>query len=399
MLYGVLSTAAIAVLLVLGSDAILGFLNIPADQRGLLVAVLLVVLLSVTLAAIIMGMFRGQKNHSLAASVSVAPSVLRLFFIIGAVYLFGITDFHFILWIFALPPLFVLLGTLIWKWGSIAASLRSVVIPGKEIFLFGFSAFIINSWMTLSQHVNRIVISHDLGIVWQGYFDVSLTVAAIITFFTSALYFVSIPESTGIQDRSALFTREGGLGDVGRILLAMTLFFLIVIYFYGQPLIYLLFSADYAPAGDYLFIISAGYALLFVQQYLAYSSISLSSDTPVTFLLISTVSIITFPFISHGMILLFGFGGAYMASAVAIAVYTAFTIYSMHDRTPLRALIARIDRLVLACIGAIAVIAVFGLPLLSGTVLGGGVFSLLVVGLRYLDSENLLYAVGWRKSD
>ncbi|MBN1195546.1 MAG: hypothetical protein JXA08_09425 [Methanomicrobiaceae archaeon] len=399
MLYGVLSTGLIAVALVLGSGTFLSFLNIPTDQGNILIAVLLLVLISVTLGGVIMGVLRGQKSHSLAASVSVAPSLLRLLFIIGAVYLFGIADFDTILWIFALPPLIVLLGILAWKWRTIAASFQSVVVPGKEIFLFGFSAFIVNAWVTLSQHINRIVISHDLGVVWQGYFDVSLTLAALITFFTSALYLVSIPESTGKTDRSALFTQEGGLGDVGRILLAMTLFFVIVIYFYAYPLIDLLFSSDYAPAGDYLFIITAGYALLFIQQYVAYASLSLSSDTPVTFLLISIASIIAFPFFSHGMILAFGFGGAYTASVLVIVVYTACTIYSVPDITPLRALLARIDRLAFACIGAIAVIAVSGLPLLPGTALGGAVFLLLVVGLGYLHPANLLHAAGRRKAE
>ncbi|KQC03729.1 MAG: hypothetical protein APR53_04645 [Methanoculleus sp. SDB] len=399
LLYGVLSTALIAMLLILGSNTFLAFLNIPSGQGNLLIAVLLVVLFSVTLGGFIMGLLRGRKSHSMAASVSVAPSVLRLLFIICAVYLFGIADFNTILWIFALPPLIVLLGIFTLKWRVIVASFRSVAVPRKEIFLFGFTAFIINAWMTLSQHLNRIVISHDLGVVWQGYFDVSLTLAAIITFFTSALYLVSIPESTGNNDRSALFTSEGGLGDVGRILLSMTLFFVIVIYFYAYPLIDLLFSSDYAPAGDYLFIITAGYALLFVQQYVAYTSLSLSSDTPVTFLLISMASIIAFPFFSHAMILAFGFGGAYAASALVILIYTACTVFCMHDRTPLRILTARFDRLVLACIGAFTIMMVADLPLFPGTAVGGAVFLVLVVGLGYLNPTGLLYAAGKRKAE
>lgn len=388
LIYGILSTVVLAIIFLVFHTAIFTFLNIPQEYWSLLYIVLFGVLFAVTLGGVITGLLRGVRNHSAAAAFSAAPSVLRVVFIIFAVYLFQINDFFIICLLFALPPLAALVPVAVFKFRVIVTYLHAIVLPSKKILLFGFSFFILNVWVGISQQINSVVISHDLGVLWQGYFDISLSLAAVLTFFSSAVYLISAPESTASVSSHELLHRKGGLGEVGRLLFCLCLLSVIILYFYAHPLVTLLFTSGYSVAADYLYILAIGYAVLFVQQYTAFLNISkeevLSSLTWITL-----ISIMVFPFFTHLMILQFGFVGAYLSTTIFIVMYALFTFYLAKDRTPLHLLFSGSGRLAAACAVTIVLLTLFPLALVPGIVAGSGVFMALVIFLGYLDKNSI----------
>jgi O-antigen/teichoic acid export membrane protein len=386
LLYGMLATVVLAVIFLIFHSAIFSFLNIPPEYWDLLYIVLFGVLLSVTLGGVITGLLRGVRNHSVAAAFSAAPSILRVVFIALAVYLFQINDFFIICLLFALPPLAALIPIFVFKFRVIVTSLSTITLPSKKILFFGFSFFILNLWVGISQQINSVMISHDLGIVWQGYFDISLSLAAVITFFSSAVYLISAPESTADTSQTELLHKKGGLGEVGRLLFCMCLLSVLILYFYSLPLVTLLFTSGYAVSANYLYILAIGYAVLFVQQYTAFLNISkeegFSSLTWVTL-----ISIALFPLFTHLMILQFGFIGAYLSTTIFMFVYTMFTVYLAKDRTPLKILFSGIERLAAATGITFLVLVLFPLSLVPGIVLCSVIFMILVITLGYLDKH------------
>jgi O-antigen/teichoic acid export membrane protein len=389
MIYGALSTVIVAAIILTFPEKILNFLNLPIDSLPLLLMVFFIVLFSVTITGNILGVLRGLKRYSLAIIVSLAPSVLRLGFIIIAVYLLYISDFNLILIIFALPPLIILLLILIVKNRTILSSLQSISIPTKDILLFGFSVHMVNAWGSLSQYLNQIVISHDLGVLWQGYFDVSLSVAAIISFLSAALYFISIPELTGGKNRGELFSMRGGLGDLSKALFSMSILFALVLYFYSTQIIELLFSPSYVAAGDYLIIIAIGYIFLFIQQFIAYSNISLEK-TSTSFILITIFSLVLYPFFIHLLIQYFNFLGAYISFTLFVTAYTSITIFFSKDLTGVALLLHRIDRLIISALVVFLFLYFFKPSLISGIILSILIYSFLIFSLGYLDKVLLL---------
>jgi hypothetical protein len=100
--------------------------------------------------AVIIGFLRGERNHFLAATLSTAPSILRVLFLIFAIFMFSIDNFSIIIVLFALPPFITLIPVFIFKFREIGRALKMIVLPHREIFLFGFSFFILAVWVGLS---------------------------------------------------------------------------------------------------------------------------------------------------------------------------------------------------------------------------------------------------------
>ena len=394
LIYGIITTCMVGFILFLFPVQICEFLNIPIEMWPFLFLILIVVLLSATLSVDIMGLLWGKKNHSLTAAITTAPGVLRLGLIILIVSVLGISNFQLIAISYALPPFLILLGVFIIKGKTIIHAIRSFHIPSREILIFGFSVFIIGMWISLCQNLSKIVITHDLGIEFQAFFDVSLTLAQIITFFSSALFMISIPESTGTDDKSSLLNRSGGLGEIGRLLFAMTMFCVLLLYFYAKDLIELLFSVDYAPAGDYVFIIAIGYVFIFIQQFIAYVNVSFHEKSTKSFVFITLISILVFPLISHVMIINFGFLGAYLAFIVMLVLYCITTIYVSQDTEPLRVLFRRGIYLIISFVIAFVVLFIGNFAIIPGIILSSVLYGGLIFITGYLNVSQIWELIG-----
>jgi O-antigen/teichoic acid export membrane protein len=272
-----------------------------------------------------------------------------------------------------------------------------ITLPHREMFLFGFSFFILAVWVGLSQQITSVVISHDLGVEWQAYYDVSLSIATVITFFSSAIYLISAPETTTKDYTSDVLNKKGGLGDVGRLFFSVSLLCVIVIYFYSQQLISLLFTSRYLPSAEFLYLLAIGYTVLFVQQYISFLSISSDRRGISRLVLLTVASILLFPLFSHILITYFQFFGAYLASALFIFGYTLVTILLIKDRSPFFLLMKKIDRLTLSILGTCIVVYFFHLPLLLGIIVATIVYSVLIVGSGYLDKEMMMDMLSFKK--
>jgi O-antigen/teichoic acid export membrane protein len=387
LIYGTVTTAVITLVVFLFREPIFSFLNIPSDFWLLYVLVFIGTLFTVTIIADISSMLRGMRNHTLNVSFSLAPNILRVAFIFLAIYIFGITNFNQNLIIFALPPFIVLIGVLIVKRKAILSSLQSISIPTKEMMIFGFSFFILNAWLSLSQHINSIVISHDLGVIWQGYFDISLSIVAVISFLSTAIYLVAAPETTAEANNSEILHRKGGFGDIGRLLFSMCILCVLIIYFYSHQIVTLLFSSRYSIAGDYLIILAIGYTVLFIQQYCAFLTISSEGDRVSKLMVLTVVSIMAFPFITHFMILNFQFMGAYLATTLLIIIYTAFSLLFIKDTRPLKLLVFKLDRLVFSLAGTFLILYFLQLSLFAGLFVSTVSFFIFIVILGYVDKN------------
>jgi O-antigen/teichoic acid export membrane protein len=387
--YGIIATAIVTIIFLIFQTSIFTFLNIPLDYWGILTIILFVVLFSVTVMGIIIGYLRGIRDYSMAATVSAAPNILRVFFIFFAVYLFNIRDFSLVIIIFTIPFLVTLIPLVVFKFRDIHESIKTITIPSWDMFAFGLAFFLLNIWVGLSQQINSIIISHDLGVVWQGYFDVSLSVVTIITFFSSAMYLVSAPETT-LKTKSDHLYQKGGLGDVGRLLFSLSLLCVIVIYFYSHQMITLLFTSNYVNAADYLYILAIGYAILFIQQYVGYLNISSAKNGINRLILITVAGILVYPLFTHIMISFFQFLGVYIASTVFIVIYTLITIALVSDRTPLWHLLKKIDRLLISILATGLIIYFLQLSLIPGMVTTGVVFLLFIILSGYIDKDLIL---------
>lgn len=388
LLYATVSTAILAIIFFVFASEIFTFLNIPPEYWEIFYIIIFVVLFTVTVRGMIAGYWRGLRNHEFTAIFIAEPSALRVVFIALAIYLFGINNFYVFLILFALPPIITLIPVILFKLGELRSSLQSIVRPGHEIGMFGFSFFILSAWLSLCLNINSVIISHDLGITWQGYYDVSLSMVTVITFFSSVIYSISAPETTIHDNRSEMLNKRGGFGDIGKIFFSLCLLCVLIFWFYSHQLIHLIFTENYSIAGDYLIILAIGYTILFVQQYCAFLNVSSETGKALSRLtLLTLVSIVIFPFFTHFMILGFNFLGAYLATTVFIFCYTILTIVLIKDRTPLKILCTKIDRLSLSVVGTFIVLYLLHLSLISGILTSLVVFMVLVFLLGYIDKD------------
>jgi len=388
-LFGTVALSILITIFFIFHSVIFTFLNIPVNYWELLSIILFVVLFSVTMTGIIVGYLRGSRDYSMAATISAAPNILRVIFIFFAVYLFNIRDFSLIIIVFTIPFLFTLIPLIILKSKAIRESLNPITIPSRDIFSFGLAFFLLNIWVGLSQQINSVIISHDLGILWQGYFDVSLSIVTIITFFSSAMYLVTAPETT-VKSTSDHVYQKGGLGDVARLFFSLSLLCVIIIFFYSHQLITILFTSNYTNAADHLFILAVGYAILFIQQYVGYSNISTGRSGISRLIWVTGAGILLYPVFTHIMIGYFQFLGVYLASTIFIFAYTLVTIVLVEDKTPLVHLLKNSDRLVISILGTGIVLYLVQVSLVPGMITAGIVFVMFIIVTGYIDKEMIL---------
>jgi O-antigen/teichoic acid export membrane protein len=387
VLYSV--TLVLALIVLVFYEPIFSFLNLPLDSWGSVYLALMIAMFPLVILVDVMGLFRGLKEYSFSLYVSILPSVLRLLFVSLAIFVFNVKHFYLLLLIFATPSLVSLFIILAKKWRIIFSSLRTVVRPTKKMFIFGFSIFIISSFLGLGDGLIRMVISHDLGIEWQGYFDVSLTLVAILTFFSGALHFISVPEATDGKREDVLF-KVGGLSDVSRALFSYLIYSIIILYFYSLQLVNIIFSEVYQIAAEYVIIIAIGHIFLFLQQFMAYLNVSYG-ETKVYRLLIfiTIILLLSIPIFTHLFIQLFGFLGAYISIFLFTSIYSIATIITLKDMMPIRIIFNKIDRLFITFLITSLFLFFSKLSLIYGIILSAILFTFLIFWLGYLNKRLL----------
>lgn len=389
VLYGIYTSILIGILVFIFHDHIFGFLGLPLDNWHILFIGFFIVLISNAMLVDMTGILRGLRRYSLTSILASLPPIVKLILILIAVYVFNTTDFNTILLVFALSPLLVLIGVLIKEWGRLYPLFTSIHVPSKDVLLFGISVFVVSLFGSVSQILTKIVVSHDLGIEYQGYFDVSLTLVGIIGFAFGAMQFISLPEATNSKNREDLLSRTGGLGDVSKALFSFLFFCIILLYFYSHQFVDLLFSRDYIIAADHILILAIGYVFLFIQQFLAYVNISFSKDTREynKLILITLILLGISPFVTHLLIQVHGFIGAYISVTSFLILYSIISLLFFKDLSPLTTLLYKIERLFVTILITSLFLFYFKPSLLVGVIVCSVIYFTLVFLLGYLKKE------------
>lgn len=391
---GIALTIIVSVLLFLFNKEFFSYLNIPTDRADFLLIMIIITLFTQSIIVDFQGLFTGLRLYARPAILMAIPSLLRLA-AVAVLMVMNIYSFEIIILIFTLsnaaPFVYLFVSK---KHLKHIPPIRSIEIPSKAIFLFGLSVFFISSLPTILQYITRLIISHELGIAWQGYYDVSLTIAGLILFALSAMSFVAIPEAT-LSASDSLY-RKGGLSDITRAFFCLVILFSLIIIFFSDFIIVTLFSEDYLVSGQNLPVLTIGFLFLFVQFFLA--SIMLSTTTEARGFL---------PLIIGGLILLAlnyfltvllidtlremgygnGFSGAYISTSLIFVIWTIFTIVISKDRSPLIVLFKKGDKLILSIAITTALILCLQPAPLLGIIAIITVFSLLVFLSGYLEFQ------------
>lgn len=390
MTYGLISSVIILTGLFLFHDTLYGFLNLPMDSWFYYWIILAISIISVTLLGNFTGLFRGLQNYAMSSFISLAPSIFRIILLLLVVYLFAVSDFKSLMFAYALPPLLVLLIIVSIKFSSIKKLFKkSIYAPPKDMLLFGAYVYLVGIFTNFMQYMNRIVISHDLGIEYQGYFDVSLSVVGVLAFSFAAMQFICVPEVTTGKDKKELLFKRGEIGDVSRALFAFMIYCIIILIIYPRELVDLLFSTDYIKSADYLYILSIGYIFLFVQQFIAYLNVSSCNNLKEhkNLLLTSILLLVILPFITHYAIQYFGFIGAYISTTAFLIVYLLITIYYLKDRSPLMVLSFKGERLIITSAATFLFLYIFKIGLILGVILSGIIYITLIFATKYLHKS------------
>jgi O-antigen/teichoic acid export membrane protein len=399
MLYSTVVSVGLGAVVYLFHDVFLSFLNLPKAGWESLFAAFILVLLPTSLLVNLMGILRGLQKYSLSSMLSTAPSVLRLFIIFFAVYVIGVKSFGEILFYFAIPVLIVLLFVLVKERESLLRRIYKIEVPAKEMLVFGLAVYVINVFVTVNQTIASIMVSHTLGVEMAAFFDVSFSLATILTFSFGAMQFICIPEATKKKDKKELLFQKGGLGETVRGLFAFLIYCVIVLFFYSSWLIGLMFSKSYLKGAEYVYILAIGYIFLFLQQFLSYVNVSMSNNLKEysKFFVESLILIILMPFVTSYLISSLGFVGAYISTTGFLIVYTLLTVRHSKDLAPLHVILKGITRLIFSAASTFALIYFFNPPVLLGIALSATAYFLLIFVSGYLHKDYLFELINLRK--
>jgi O-antigen/teichoic acid export membrane protein len=390
--FGFAMVIIVSILLFIFNKEFFSYLNIPTEQANFLIVMIIIALFTQSIIMDFSGLFTGLKLYSRPAILMALPSFIRLVIVV-ALMILHIYSFEIIILVFTLSsavPFIFLLGSE--KYRQFLPLIKDIQIPPKPIFIFGLSVFFINSFSSIAQYLTKIVVSHEFGMTWVGYYDISFTLTSVILFALGTMNFIAIPEATD-SDNSSIY-RKGGLGDVTRALFCFVILFSMVIIFYADYIVTLLFSTDYIIAAQYLFILTIGFIFLYIQTFLASINISTAKKTK-DFLPLIIGGLILLPlfyFLTGFLITLFrdagygnGFEGVYVSVTTLLIVWTVLTFLFSKDRSPLKVLFEKGERLIMAIMITSIVIFFLHPAPLTGICLSVIVYTLLVLLSGYLN--------------
>jgi O-antigen/teichoic acid export membrane protein len=396
----------ISLLLALFNKEFFDYLNLPLDQRFLYYVTIVISLFLVSIIIDFQGLFAGLKHYSLPAIIMTLPSIVRLF-AVGLIVVLGINSFELVILIFALsniiPLIYIFCSQ---EHRTFFSELKTICLPPKHMVAFGITLLLIGSLSSTGQLIIRLVISHMLGVVWQGYYDVSMTLAALSVFALGTMNYVSIPESTN-PDKTVIY-QQGGLVDVTRALFTVMILVLLLLYFYAETFVLILFSEEYLAGSKYVFILSIGYVFLFVQSYLQYLNLS-NAKTQKDFIRISIIPFIALPlfyFVTEFLIIYFqsigydnGFIGAYLSYTILLGLVTGLTILTSKDLSPLYMLTHKIERLIISALIVFMILIIFKPSPLIGIFLIIVMFSGMVIALGYVNKSIIIDFINRKQAE
>ncbi len=386
-----------SILLYIFSDRFFSYLNLPPDQSGLYLMVIIISMFSVAAVADFAGVFTGMKLYSAPGILMALPSISR-FAIVCILMWTGVTSVSIYILVFSLSNIIPLLYIAILEPSrSLMGMILPIQVPSLKMFGFGLSVFLATNFTIFTQLFVRIVVSHELGVEWQGLYDVSQTIVTVMLFAISTMAFITVPEATS-SDRRTLKEDEG-LGGLARGLFALLFFFAALLIFYSEFLVVTIFSADYAPAAEYVYILAIGNLFLFIQVFL--SQVNLSWATRgreyALFTIIPLCLIPVIPFMTSFLISFFknagyenGFIGAYVASTLFLVVLAVSTMLGCKDFSPVSILLRRIDRLAITIAIPSILVYYFELPPLPEIFLFSSLCGILIFATGYLQKDLIL---------
>ncbi|GEM_PF-1173395 len=398
MAFSLLITTLLAILLFIYNKEFFNYLNLPMERWELLYIVIISSLLFISITVVFQGLFKGLRIYSMPGIIMTLPSLFRLAVVFILVYIFNINSFAIVILIFALsnaiPLVYISLSE---RFRGYFSLIRPINIPSKRMFVFGSSLFIVGSFSSMGQYIIKIVLSHDLGVVWQGYYDVSLTIASVLLFSVGTMSYVSVPEATN-PNKNTVY-EKGGLGDVTRGLFSLLVLLIIILYFYADYIVAKFFSEDYILASEYVFILAIGYLFNFIQIFLANLNLSFTKNSK-DYIALTIRSFFLLPlffFLTRFLIDFFegygygnGFVGAYISYTALLILYTLLTIHYSSDLSPLKILLHRIDRLIASLTVTFLFLYYIDPPVLIGVITSITLFTLLIISSGYLSKTMFL---------
>jgi O-antigen/teichoic acid export membrane protein len=391
---GVALVIIVSILLFIFNREFFAYLNIPTDKANFFLWIIIISLFLQSITMDFQGLFAGLKFYARPAILMAIPTLIRLLVIAGLMVL-NIYSLEIIILVFTLSsvaPFFIFVGSE--KYRKCIPLIKTIEIPSKTIFVFGLSVFFIGQLPTMLQYFTRIAISHEFGMTWTGYYDMSLTLAGLILFALGTMSFIAIPEAT--DSNSSSLYRKGGLGDVTRAFFCFVILFTVITFFYSDFIVTKLFSKDYIIAGQYLPILTVGFIFLFIQSFLASITLSTTKNTNEFFPLI-IAGLILLPFnyfltdilingfrnLGYGN----GFVGGYVSITLVFIIWTFITILFLKDRSPLNILFENGEKLIIVVIITSAFLFILNPEPFIGICISIGVYMSLILLSGYLNIQ------------
>lgn len=382
----------ISVFLFIYQNNFFEFLNIPTDNRWLFYWTLIISMFSLGIITDFYGLLTGLRLYSLPGLISAIPSVIRLGFVLLLLILNKLS-FETIILFFAISntiPLIYLIFSR--NRQQYLPYIKSFNIPTKKMLAFGTALFIVGTYSTIGMLLIKVVVSHKLGIIWQGYFDISMTLVSVAIFLLGTMNFISVPEATN-SDRTKIH-KNSELSDVSRALFSQMFILLIIMYFYSEFIVGILFPDKYIYAAQYCYILVIAYIFLYVQNYLANLNISFAK-TPKEYLIQAALPLLLLPFffilteksitflesLNYGN----GFVGAYLSYCIVIITLTLFTIICSKDLKYLSTFIYKSEKLIFSFALTFSLILLTSLPALIGIPASFILFNCFLFYFGYLD--------------
>ena len=345
----------LSLLFVIFNEEIFSYLNLPLNISGVYLTAIIITMLCTSISIDFQGFFTGAKQYSMPGIVVAIPSLARLIMVAFLMWL-GITSVSIYILIFALSNLIPIIFIAIsgqyrkpWEFS------KTINVPSRKMFAFGMAVFIASNFSQIGQYLIRFVVSHELGVEWQGYYDVSQTLSMIMVFAVGTMIFITVPEATN-SDKESIY-KEGNLADVIRALFAFLVYLALILIFYANFFVVTIFSENYSISADYVPILAIGYLFFFIQTFLTHVNLSLAKrGKQYISLTITPICLVPFFFILTNFLIEFyknrgygnGFIGAYVSYTTILIIVTIITICLSPDLRPLKYLFKKIDRLILS---------------------------------------------------
>jgi O-antigen/teichoic acid export membrane protein len=237
-------------------------------------------LILITLASFIdyfyIGLARGALDYRKLIGYKLLENIIQLGFVLLIYIIYSKITFGGAVWFYFISCILsMIFFEIFWK-TNVSIRFRFLSLEKiRKLIAFAIPVFFGSVGWSIMFSINAVIIKSVLDTEQVGYFSIAFTLAQVFTFIPTAISTIILPKVSGLKNKSNI-KPQVTLAVIGNLIISAVILLLLI--FFREQIISLIFGEKYLPAAPLIVYLSLGQ--IFINSYVIFSSVFQGVNRP-----------------------------------------------------------------------------------------------------------------------